>query len=101
MQEFKIIPYKLERDKANIALEEIGNININLILTGKAGADSLDEYYKDVVKVIDYFDPKDSNEEVNPIISSGYRLSSYIYHVYTNNMIYKIVPIYKNIDLTY
>lgn len=88
-----MIPYKLGKNKANLALEEIGSININIILTGKAGAETLDNYYKDVVKVIDYFDPYESNKDVNPIISTGYRLSSYIFHVYTNDKIYKLIPI--------
>lgn len=94
MKEYKVIPYKLGKNKANLALEEIGSVNINIILTGKGGAGTLDDYYKDVIKVIDYFDPsEESNEDVNPIISTGYRLSSYIFHVYTNDKIYKLIPI--------
>lgn len=95
MKDYEIISYELGKRNANLDLEEIADININVILTGKAGADALNHYYKDIVKVIDYFDPLYGNDDVNPVTSSGYRLSSYIYHVYTNDTIYKLVPINK------
>ena len=47
--------------------------------------------YKDKLSYKEEFDPVHSDEEVNPIIFTGYRLSSYMMHITIGSKLMKLI----------
>lgn len=67
--------------------------DITEIWTGYAGYRLLsDTCYKDVVDLEGTFDPVMTNALVNPILPSGYKLSSYLICVYVGDKLVKLIP---------
>ena len=69
--------------------------NISEIRTGRGGQLALekaDSKYKNLVIWDVYFDPVDTNPDVNPILNTGWRLSSHIYHIINDNELIKLIP---------
>lgn len=76
-------------------IQSIETSGIRRIETGHAGYQLLKEIeeYKDVLVEQPSFDPIMANELINPIISTGYRLSSYMIYIYgDDDELIKFVP---------
>ena len=68
---------------------------ISEIKTGRGGQlalEAIDTKYKDLIVWNKDFDPVYADHEVNPLISSGYRLSSHMYFIKNGDEILKVIP---------
>lgn len=77
-------------------LKELGvEENISEIRAGRGGQLAIldtNSKYKDVVTWDKMFDPIYAEEQVNPILPGGWRLSSYIFYIVNNGELIKLVP---------
>ena len=71
------------------------NVEINKIETGKGGYKVLKDLgskYLDITFIDNQLDPKEASD-VNPMVEPDrYRLSSYMYFIYNNKEIIKLIP---------
>jgi hypothetical protein len=89
------IPFHINRNEINKELYYLQNKGhvIKEIYTGQAGIKNVNEDFIMLTKIDDIYDPKESDHIINPMLEDGYRLSSYVYRIYTDDKVYKFVPI--------
>lgn len=98
LEQGKKIPYNIKDIHKGFIGELLKSIGIEeeptKINTGRKGVEILEQLgeYDDIVIFKIEFDPRVSDSQVNPILQGGYRLSSYIFYVYIEDELIKLIP---------